>query len=100
MSLIFRDRLIGGNRTSVGDSQDLINELNRSGDLYAIYNVSGKSMLQRELLVNSRETINKNISLKLAENNKFYLLETYLFGQDQEKCQSLFNEFLNTVEIK
>ncbi|MCX6039886.1 MAG: hypothetical protein NTV69_01955 [Caldilinea sp.] len=40
MSLIFRDRLLGGNRTSVGDSQDVINELERSGErLNEIYSL-------------------------------------------------------------
>jgi len=82
------------------DHQDLISELNRSGDFYEIFNLNGKAMIRREFLINNIDNIGKNISLKLAEKNKVYLIETYLFGEKKEECQQFFDEFLNTVEIK
>lgn len=88
---IIKDRL---------DHQNLISELNRTDDFYAIFNLNGKSMIQREFLIKNSDNAGKNISLKLAEQNKVYLIETYLFGQNKEECQQAFDEFLNTVETK
>lgn len=88
---IIKDRL---------DHQNLISELNRADDSYAIFNLNGKSMIRREFLIKNSDNAGKNISLKLAEQNKVYLIETYLFGQNKKECQQSFDEFLNTVEIK
>ncbi len=43
----------------------------------------------------------ESISIQIPfEKNKVYSFETYLIGQDKEKCLEEFNSFLNSVSIK
>jgi hypothetical protein len=43
----------------------------------------------------------ESISIQIPfEKNKVYSFETYLVGQDKEKCLEEFNSFLNSVSIK
>ena len=85
MSLVFRDRLIGGNRTSVGDSQDVINELERSGErLNEIYSL----FFDEDPVVVMRSSY---VAMKYAEINpqsvapfKQFLLENLIKFRQQE----------------
>jgi len=48
-------------------------------------------MLKREFIIDSnKDNIGKNVSVKFADNNRYYIFETYLFGQESGKCSQIF----------
>lgn len=82
------------------DHQDILSTLNMKNETYDVVSVSGKTMLRRDLIIDSnKNNTGKFLTIEFAENNKYYRFETYLFGQDQEKCSQIFDDFLKTVSL-
>jgi hypothetical protein len=89
---ITRDRL---------SHQDILSSINTSKKTYTVIDVGRVNMLKTSLTIDSnKDNVGSAISLELAQDNKFYSIETNLFGKDQEKCSQLFDEFLATVLIQ
>ena len=81
--------------------QDILSSINTSKKTYTAIDVGKTKMLKTVLIIDSnKDNIGSAISLDLAKDNKFYSVETDLFGEDQEKCSQLFDEFLSTVLIQ
>lgn len=83
------------------EHQDILSTLNIKNETYSVFNVGGTAMLKTEFIIDSnKDNMGKNISIEFSEKNKFYLFDTYLFGEDQEKCSQIFDDFLKTVSLQ
>ena len=82
------------------DNPELLTQISRDGDNYSIITVGGKNMLQKKLVIDNENGNGGNIvNVEFLKNNKIYLLETDIFGKDQDKCSQIFNDFLNSILI-
>ncbi|GMX58757.1 MAG: hypothetical protein MCSN_4110 [Candidatus Microsyncoccus archaeolyticus] len=96
------------NSTKGLDYETLFNILNLEGFQEA-YNEEGNKAeiitIGDLKVVKETKTIGEEkgefISVKIPFNkNRVYSFETYLMGQDKEKCLEIFNSFLNSISIK
>lgn len=83
------------------EHQDIISTLNTSQDTYKIIFLGNRSALFMNHLSNSnKDNVGNFLSVEFIENNKYYRIDTSLFGKDQEKCSQAFDDFLKTVSLK
>ncbi len=83
------------------DHPDLLTGMSSEESKYAIVDIGGKKMLQKNLTVNDNKENNGNIiDVEFVQSNKLYFIEADLFGKDKEKCLQIFNDFLTTIFIK
>ena len=96
------------NSTKGLDYETLKNVLTLEGFLDA-YNEEGNNAeiidINNVKAIKEFKTIGENavnfISVKIPlDKNRVYSFDTYLIGQDKEKCLEEFNSFLNSVSIK
>ncbi|MFA5755409.1 MAG: hypothetical protein WC909_03615 [Candidatus Paceibacterota bacterium] len=78
----------------IDNPEEIINEGSSYRD---IINISEIKSLRESLIIENK---GKAISIYTPLDNKIYLFETYLFGEDKEFCETEFNNFLNTISIK
>ncbi|MDD4074361.1 MAG: hypothetical protein PHU17_02480 [Candidatus Pacebacteria bacterium] len=74
--------------------ENIINEDNSYEEIVSINEVKS---LKRSIIAEDK---GKKISIFVPLNNRIYLFETYLFGEDKESCEGEFNNFLSTISIK
>ncbi|MDD5013128.1 MAG: hypothetical protein PHD93_01875 [Candidatus Pacebacteria bacterium] len=68
-------------------------------DKYERVEINNIKMVKSTLILDNNE--GEVISVQIPfEKNKVYNFDTYLIGQDKEKCLEEFNSFLNSVSIK
>jgi len=77
-----------------------LQEINTERTQYKIISINGKNSLSESLIVNIKDEQGIFQTVKLLHNNKLYYFETHLFGQQKDKCQEEFYNFLQTVSIK
>jgi hypothetical protein len=77
------------------------NFVNTEKNNYAIVDINGTKFLKTDHLANdNKDNIGNRVSIELAQKNRVYSFESYLFGRDKEKCLQSFNDFLTTVSIE
>jgi len=74
-------------------------ELRRSDEhLYELSEVDGIKAV-KEVLINNTDNIGEVILIWIPINDKVYLFESDIFGEDKDLCREEFNKFLSTVSI-
>jgi len=86
------DYYFSSNKYYIDNPEDL-----RDGQ--EIIEVDGINALKEDLVV-GEENPGKVVLIWIPINDKVYLFESDLFGEDQEECKAHFDNFLNTVSIK
>lgn len=86
------DYYFSSNKYYIDNPEDL-----RDGQ--EIIEVDGINALKEDLVV-GEENPGKVVLIWIPINDKVYLFESDLFGEDQEECKTHFDNFLNTVSIK
>ncbi|MDD2274566.1 MAG: hypothetical protein PHG37_02020 [Candidatus Pacebacteria bacterium] len=86
------DYYFSSNKYYIDNPEDL-----RDGQ--EIIEVDGINALKEGLVV-GEENPGKVVLIWIPINDKVYLFESDLFGEDQEECKTHFDNFLNTVSIK
>jgi hypothetical protein len=84
----------------IGDGEYL-NSQNTDSSKYEVYSLDSIQSIKSNILINQNKDNQGNyVSIEVPYNNTYYSFETHLFGQDKEKCQEEFNNFLKTISIK
>jgi len=81
------------------DDKESLDFINQKDGNYEIIDLNGFKFV-KETDVNNGNNQGKLIVLTTPYNNVVYRFNTYIFGQDQEKCTLAFNNFLSTISIK
>jgi hypothetical protein len=81
-------------------NNDDLQSYNTEKNKYEIVYIDSEMALKDILIINNENNQGLSQIVKLPYNNKIYYFETHLFGQDKEKCQEEFNNFLKTISIK
>jgi len=80
---------------------DLLETINTEKDNYSVVIISGEKMLKTNHLSDTnKDNVGNFIYIDMAKKNKFYSIETSIFGDDKEKCSQIFDEFLTSISIK
>jgi len=75
--------------------------LEESGGFYQLVEVNGyKGLKMTNPGIKDQQLIFTYIEIKVPKNEKVYTFNTVLAGEDQEKCESEFDKFLETVSIE
>ncbi|MDD5098480.1 MAG: hypothetical protein PHD31_02065 [Candidatus Pacebacteria bacterium] len=84
----------------INDSEYLSSQ-NTDNNKYEVYYLDSIESIKSNILIDQNKDNQGNyISVEVPYNNIYYSFETHLFGQDKEKCQEEFNNFLKTISIK
>jgi uncharacterized protein YpmB len=65
---------------------------------YELLEVDGKKAL-KEAIINNTDNVGEAILIWIPIDNKVYLFEADIFGENQNRCREEFNKFLSTVSI-
>jgi hypothetical protein len=82
------------------DDEEVLAAMNRENEKCEIINLDGLKSVKDIYLKNEGENQGSFISLTTPYNNVVYRFDTYIFGQNKEKCLQDFDNFLTTVFIK
>ena len=82
------------------DDKEVLATMNRENEKCEIVNLDGLKSVKDINSENNEENQGSFISITTPYNNVVYRFDTYIFGQDKEKCLQDFNNFLTTVSIK
>jgi len=92
------DYYFSSNKYYIDNPEDL-EEMNSDTRAYSIIEVDGINSLKHEV-INNDNNPGRAMLIWIPINDKVYLFESDLFGEDQEECKTHFDNFLNTVSIK
>jgi len=81
------------------DNPDYLEEMNSDTRAYSIVEVDGIKSLKHEV-INIDANPGRAVLIWIPIDDKVYLFESDLFGEDQEECKTHFDNFLNTISIK
>ncbi|MFZ3055024.1 MAG: hypothetical protein WA091_03550 [Minisyncoccales bacterium] len=82
------------------DDEEVLNTLNQGNDKCEIVDLDGLKFAKEIYSNNNSDNQGEYIGLTTPYNNVVYRFNTYIFGQDKEKCVQEFNNFLSTISIK
>ena len=82
------------------DIIDLCREDIEEGCGYSVVMIDNEESLEKVEVVENDKLTGNYIEINIPKNNNVYTFETYLSGEDQEKCQEEFDKILGNVEIK
>jgi len=67
---------------------------------YEVIEIDNNKALKHVSHVENESILGDQVRIQTPKNEKIYIFETYLFGQDRKKCAQEFDKILQTVEIK
>lgn len=83
------------------NDKDMLASRNTDKEKCEIVDMSGLMGARDDLSIDSNvNNLGNRIYVAIPYNNVIYRFETYIFGQDKEKCLQDFDNFLTTVFIK
>ena len=67
---------------------------------YEVIEIDNNKALKHVSSVENESILGDQVRVQTPKNEKIYIFEAYLFGQDREKCAQEFDKILQTVEIR
>jgi len=67
---------------------------------YEVIEIDNNKALKHISHVENESILGDQVRIQTPKNEKIYIFEAYLFGQDKEKCTQEFDKILQTVEIR
>jgi len=67
---------------------------------YEVIEIDNNKALKHVSHIENESILGDQLRIQTPKNEKIYIFEAYLFGQDREKCAQEFDKILQTVEIR